>query len=179
MGDFELIDAWRLPAGGTADEFSDFCEMFVSLDLANDEGSRASRFLFTARDRLGQVFGWDEEVLTQPIPGSDDVSLNARLSNELASTAHNIDDDKSPFQTVYYTDEELVLELSNSTVHAAIHLAWVPKGDDTFVGQMGIFVKNRGRLGRIYMPAIAPFRHYIVYPALMTRIDAEWRKRIP
>ncbi len=175
--DFELIDAWQIPAEGTAAEFSELCTMFLSLDLENDEGSKASQFLFSARDRLGQLFGWDEEVLTQPIPGGEEVSLKERLDDELAATAQNIDGGKSPFQVVYYTDRELLLELSNSTVHAAIHLAWVPTGGDTYGGQMGIFVKTRGQLGRIYMPAIAPFRHYIVYPALMKRIAAGWQQR--
>ena len=46
---------------------------------------------------------------------------------------------------------------------------------ERFVAQMGIYVKNRGRLGQLYMPAIAPFRHYIVYPALMRRLESAWQ----
>lgn len=69
------------------------------------------------------------------------------------------------------------MELSNSTVHAALHLAWLQADAETYVGQMGIYVKNRGKLGRLYMPAIAPFRHYIVYPALMRRLGPAWEQR--
>ena len=69
------------------------------------------------------------------------------------------------------------MELSNSTVHAAIHLAWVEVDNDSYIGQMGIFVKTRGRLGGVYMSAIAPFRHYIVYPALMRRLSQAWQQR--
>lgn len=175
--DFQLIDAWKLPVAGSFDEFSELTALFLSLDLADDDGSRISRLLFAARDRLGQVFGWDDEVLTQPIPGCEETSLRHRLPTELRKTAHEIDDSASDFQAVYQTETESVLELSNSTVHAAIHFAWVGTHDTNYVGQMGIYVKNRGRLGRIYMPAIAPFRHYIVYPALMRRLGPAWRQR--
>jgi len=40
-------------------------------------------------------------------------------------------------------------------------------------------VKPRGRLGEAYMAAIAPFRHLIVYPALMRQIELGWSARTP
>jgi len=175
--DFELIDAWRLPVTGTRDEFVQLTHLFVSLDIGDDDGSKASTFLFTARDKLGELFGWDDEVLTQPIPGCEETLLRDRLSPELRTSADSIDDSTTDFQMVYLTDSESVLELSNSTVHAAIHFAWVADADDSYVGQMGIYVKNRGRLGPVYMTAIAPFRHYIVYPALMRRLGTAWPER--
>ncbi len=176
-GDFQLIDAWQLPTTGSYEDFPDLPKLFLTLDLANNEGSKTSNFLFAAREKLGKLFGWDEEVLTQPIPGCEETSLRDRLSSELRKTAETVDDSASDFQVVYQTENESVLELSNSTVHAAIHLAWVSLDDLTYVGQMGIYVKNRGRLGQIYMPAIAPFRHYIVYPALMRRLGPAWQQR--
>jgi hypothetical protein len=36
--------------------------------------------------------------------------------------------------------------------------------------QMAVLVKPNGPLGTAYMAAIKPFRHLIVYPALMQRI---------
>lgn len=36
-------------------------------------------------------------------------------------------------------------------------------------------MKPNGLLGSAYMKAIRPFRHLIVYPAMMRRIDAQWR----
>jgi len=178
--DFQLIDAWRLPVAGAYEEFGDLTELFVSLDLAQDDGSRLSDFLFAARTKLGEVLGWDEEVLSQPIPGCQEISLRDRLSGELRTSAEAIDDSSSEFSIVYHTETESVLELSNSTVHAAVHFAWV-RTDETeaarYVAQMGIYVKTRGTLGRLYMPAIAPFRHYIVYPALMRRLERAWQQR--
>jgi len=44
---------------------------------------------------------------------------------------------------------------------------------------MGVYVKPRGRFGEAYMAAIAPFRHRIVYPALMRQIEQAWNARFP
>ena len=181
--DFDLIDAWRLPAEGAYDDFAALPELFLSTDFADNDESKASNFLFAARLKLGELFGWDDHD-PLPIPGCEELSLRERLSPELAATADEIDtrapapDEESPgFALVYQTDTEAAMELSNSTVHAVVHLAWVPAGDDHYVGQMGIYVKTRGSLGRYYMPAIAPFRHYVVYPGIMRRIESAWKER--
>jgi hypothetical protein len=42
---------------------------------------------------------------------------------------------------------------------------------------MGVYVKPRGRLGAAYIAAIAPFRHLVVYPALIRQIEREWDAR--
>ena len=44
---------------------------------------------------------------------------------------------------------------------------------------MAVYVKPRGRLGNGYMALIAPFRHWIVYPALMRQIEQAWSVRVP
>lgn len=179
--DFQLIDAWKLPVTGTYGEFPELTELFLSLDLADDQGSRATTLLFAIRFRLGAIFGWDDEVLAQPIPGCEETSLRDRLPTDLRNPVDEVGerDDRATtdFQIVYQTETESVLELSNSTVHAAVHFAWIATGGADYVGQMGIYVKTRGRLGRIYMSAIAPFRHYIVYPALMRRLGPAWQER--
>jgi hypothetical protein len=40
---------------------------------------------------------------------------------------------------------------------------------------MAILVKPNGVLGAAYMAAIAPFRHLLVYPALLRAIGRAWR----
>jgi hypothetical protein len=40
---------------------------------------------------------------------------------------------------------------------------------------MAVLVKPNGRLGALYMAAIRPFRHLIVYPALMRKIEQDWQ----
>ena len=175
--DFELIDAWKLPVAGAIGEFPELAALFLSLDLADDDKSKISNMLFAARVKLGEIFGWDDEVLSLPIPGCRETSLRDRLSPELGASADDVNHYSSEFRMVYQTPTEAVLELSNSTVHAAVHLAWVTTGDTSYNGQMGVYVKPRGRLGPFYMSAIAPFRHYIVYPALMRRLGTAWQQR--
>ena len=172
--DFELIDAWALPAEGTLEDFARLDEIFSRLDDDDSSGSRASRFLFKLREWLGQLFGWDNELNTLPIPGCRETSLRERLPADLRAAI----DDKAggtPFRPVYRTSDEWAVELSNATVHAILHVGWVPQTDFSYRGQMGVYVKHRGWFGRLYMAAIAPFRHYIVYPALMRRIERAWQ----
>jgi hypothetical protein len=42
---------------------------------------------------------------------------------------------------------------------------------------MAVLVKPNALLGRAYMAAIRPFRHLIVYPAMMREGAREWRTR--
>ena len=64
-------------------------------------------------------------------------------------------------------------------VHGVMHLAWVDRGEGRYQGQMAVYVKPRGRLGKRYMTLIAPFRHRVVYPALMRQIERAWNTRVP
>ena len=78
------------------------------------------------------------------------------------------------FKPVYRTSDEAAAELSNGTVHGVLHLGWVERGKGHYGAQMGIYVKPRGRLGGPYLKLIEPFRHLIVYPALMRQIERAW-----
>ena len=42
---------------------------------------------------------------------------------------------------------------------------------------MAVLVKPNGLFGRAYMTAIRPFRHLIVYPAMMREGERVWRER--
>lgn len=174
--DFELVDAWALPACGTRDDFPDLVAIFADLAPGDEDRPTASRLLFAVRTWLGDRLGWDDDPNVLPIPGCLEASLRDRLpphvEPETGETAGRL-----PFRPIYRTDDEWALELSNSTVHAVLHLGWVPRSDGSHHGQLGVYVKHRGRLGRPYMAAIAPFRHRIVYPALLKRIERDWRDR--
>ncbi len=80
---------------------------------------------------------------------------------------------------LYHTDVEFAAELSNRTVHAVMHLAWVDQGEGRYQGQMAVYVKPRGPLGKGYMALIKPFRYWVVYPALMRQIERAWNRRVP
>ena len=114
-----------------------------------------------------------------PIPGTSETSLAARLPEDLRDTAADLDFGSLPFVPLYRTDDEFAAEMSNQTVHGVMHLAWVDQGEGRYQGQMAVYVKPRGPLGKGYMALIKPFRHWIVYPALMRQIEAAWRARAP
>jgi hypothetical protein len=175
--DFRLEDAWALPARGGANDFGALLGVMASLDPAKDS-SPASRILFAIRTKVGDLLGWDDTPSPLPIPEGNDTSLRARLPEDLrGSPAAGPDLGAYGFKPLYRTDVEWAAEISNRTVHAVMHLAWVEQGEGVYQGQMGVYVKPRGRLGTAYMAAIAPFRHLIVYPALMRRIGAAWEAR--
>jgi hypothetical protein len=185
--DFRLEDVWALPVYGGAEDFPALLEMIGSLDPA-DSDSRATRFLWDLRDRLGKWFGLGRIVVADdrpaastsrlPIPGTDETSLTGRLPDDLRDTAADSDFGSLPFTPLYRTDDEAAAEISNQTVHGVVHLAWVERGKGRFQGQMAVYVKPRGRFGEGYMALIKPFRYWIVYPALMRQFDAAWRRRL-
>lgn len=174
--DFTLEDVWALPARGGADDFGALLEIMAALDPANG-ASLASRVLFSIRYRLGGWFGWDDADDQLSIPGNTETTLSVRLPEDLRNTAADVDLRGTSFTPLYRTEVEFAAELSNRTVHAVMHLAWVDQGDGCFQGQMGVYVKPRGRFGAGYMAAIAPFRHRVVYPALMRQIEHAWEAR--
>jgi hypothetical protein len=179
--DFKLLDVWALPVQGGRDEFDSFLQSMTSFDPTNST-SAVSRWLFWVRLRLGALFGWDETAKERPIPGCVETTLRARLPDDLRSSV------KSPligdamqrvaggFIPLYRTEEEFAAELSNGTVHGVLHLAWVDQGGGRYRAQMGVYVKPRGWRGEMYMMLIQPFRHLIVYPALMRQMRT-WARR--
>jgi hypothetical protein len=67
--------------------------------------------------------------------------------------------------------------MANRTVHAVMHIGWVPDESGGYRGQMAVLVKPNGLFGAAYMAAIKPFRYLIVYPALMRRFERGWLVR--
>lgn len=173
--DFKLLDVWRLPARGGPGDFDTLLEIMSSLDPAK-RGSRATRALFSLRYRLGAWFGWDDAE-SRPVPGRGETTLRARLPEDLRDTVTGRDVGSTSFTPLYRTEDEWAAELSNGTVHAVMHLAWIDQGQGLHQGQMGVYVKPRGALGATYMALIGPFRHLIVYPALMRQIERAWQDR--
>lgn len=175
--DFRLEDVWALPAHGGVGDFARLLEVMASLDPANG-GSRATSALFSIRYRVGGWLGWDDTPRPLAIPDDTESTLSARLPEDLRNSATGLDLSSYGFVPLYRTDVEWAAELSNRTVHAVMHLAWVEKGAGRYQGQMGVYVKPRGRFGAAYMAVIAPFRHRVVYPALMQQIERAWNARM-
>src|SRR5918997_5379516 len=112
-------------------------------------------------------------------PGTKETSLTDRLPDDLHNTAADVHFDSVPFAPLYRIDVEFAAEMSNRTVHSVMHVAWVDQGEGCYQGQMAVYVKPRGRLGKGYMALIKPFRYWVVYPALMRPIEREWNTRVP
>jgi hypothetical protein len=182
--DFTLEDVWELPVGGRAGDFQGLLDLMVSADPTHGT-SLPTRFLWRLRDRLGRWFGLGR-ISTRAdaapglaIPGTTETSLAGRLPEALRGTANGLTFRALPFKPLYRTDREFAAELANQTVHGLMHLGWVDAGEGRFRGQMAVYVKPRGRLGRAYMALIRPFRHWIVYPAIMRQLRREWMTRVP
>ena len=60
-------------------------------------------------------------------------------------------------------------------MHGVMHLGWVPDATGGYRGQLAVYVKPNGLLGTAYMATIRPFRHLIVYPAMLRQIERAWR----
>jgi hypothetical protein len=174
--DFRLEDAWALPVEGAADEFPKLLEAMGSLDPAA-RAPAVVRMLFAVRFGVGRLLGWDEAGGTLPIPDATEMTLWERLPPDLRDSAPRSRLRNKSFTPLYETENEWAAELSNRTVHGVMQLVWVDRGDGRYQGQMGVYVKPRGRLGELYMAAIAPFRHRIVYPALLDQIGRAWNAR--
>jgi hypothetical protein len=166
--DFKLLDAWAVPAEGGPDDFDSFLDVMASFDPATAE-SALSRALFSLRLRLGAWLGLDDATKERPIPGCTETTLRDRLPERLQGSATGplIGDamQHAGFVPLYRTDDEWAAEVSNATVHGVLLLAWVEQEEGCFRGRMGVYVK--------------PFRHFIVYPALMRQIGRAWDARSP
>lgn len=176
--DFRLLDAWALPVQGGAEDFPALLELMNEMDPTSGGSSWPTRALFSLRHHMGSWFGWDDPNRKLSIPGCTETSLSARVPEQLR------DDDtpvksvsSSTFIPIYRTANEAAVEISNGTVHGVMHLGWVEQGDGVYRGQMSVYVKPRGAVGEAYMALIGPFRHLIVYPAMMRQIQRAWDAR--
>jgi hypothetical protein len=165
--DFRLEDVWALPASGERSEFPDLVRGFAEGDPARSSG--LTRALWAIRWKVGGLLGWDdaETGLDERVP-----TLRGRLPKDLLE-APGPKFDTLPFTSLYLIEDEFAAEIANRTMHGVMHLSWVPDGAGVYHGQMAVLVKPNGLLGVAYMAAIKPFRHLIVYPAMMHQIERE------
>jgi hypothetical protein len=158
-GDFRLEDVWGLPTPGGPDDFPRLVRLMASFDPSQSSG--VVRVLFAIRRKVGELLDWDhlQAGVESSVP-----TLRDRLPADLSGATSGPTPEELPFSTLYLTEDEWALELANRTVHGVLHR-----------GQMAVLVRPNGRLGSLYMAAITPFRHLIVYPQMMRQIEREWR----
>jgi hypothetical protein len=167
--DFRLEDVWALPVHGDRNDFPAMVRDFVARDFI--AGSRwLVRALWAIRWKLGALLGWDEAEtgIGERVP-----TLRERLPGDLLD-APGPDFAALPFTSLYLIEDEFAAEIANSTMHGVMHLSCVADGAGGYRGQMAVLVKPNGLLGNMYMAAIRPLRHLIVYPAMMRQVEREW-----
>jgi Protein of unknown function (DUF2867) len=174
--DFRLEDVWTLPTPGGPDDFPRLVRQMASGDPSQGPNrfSGAARMLWALRWKIGELLGWDSPDAGH---GVRVPTLRDRLPADLRDAPSGPDFDALPFTSLYLLDNEFAAEIANRTVHSVMHIGWVPDGTGGYRGQMAVLVKPNGLLGTVYMAAIRPFRHLIVYPALMRQIGREWQAR--
>ncbi|MFI1920515.1 DUF2867 domain-containing protein [Nocardia sp. NPDC020380] len=168
--DFVVEDVWALPTPGGPGDFGKLVRYYTS--GAGPSGPAVVRALFAIRWKLGAVLRLDRSA---DALGTRAQSLRDLLPDDLRSAPRG--PDFAFFSSVYLLDDEWVAEFANRTVHGVMHVGWVSDGAEDYHGQMAVLVKPNGVLGKLYMAAIAPFRNWVVYPAVMRGIQRDWRAR--
>ncbi|MFI7125187.1 DUF2867 domain-containing protein [Nonomuraea sp. NPDC050153] len=172
--DFSVEDVWsfRTPGAGPGD----FPAMLAAMRSAGGfaKQTRPVKFLFALRWRLGALFRWDQPSAGV---GARVASLRDRLPADLRAAPRGPDSESLPLKAVYELDTECARELANQTVHTVMHLGWARGANGDHELRMAVLVRPNGRFGRLYLAAIAPFRHLIVYPALTRQWERAWRDR--
>jgi hypothetical protein len=177
--DFRLEDVWALPTPGGPDDFPRLVQGFPRLvrglaaadpSRGSSLSARAARALWAIRWKLGALLGWDrpDAGLGSRVP-----TLRDRLPTELREAPSG--PGLHRFTSLYLLEDEWAAEIANRTVHGVLHLGWVPDQTGGYHAQLAVLVKPNGRFGTAYMAAIRPFRHLIVYPAMLRGIEREWR----
>jgi hypothetical protein len=170
--DFRVEDVWALQTPGGRDEFRRLVAGITAGDPAHGP-SRTARMLWAVRWKLGKLLGWDapDTGLGARVP-----ALRDRLPLELRDAAAP-DFTVLPFKPLYLTHDEFAAEIANRTMHGVLHLGWVPDGTGRYHGQLAVLVKPNGIRGRLYLAAIKPFRHLVIYPATIREVERRWRAR--
>jgi len=171
LHDVPLEDAWAIPlrGGGEGRTVNDIRAVMV----AGVQGAPSVvGGLFRLRFRIGAVLGWDRRR-----PEWDAESYANRLGPE--DRARSLVAPGTPdgsFVLLYRFEDEQLAELRNATVHAFASLSIRPAAGG-YLAYLGVFVRPVHRLTRLYMRAIAPFRHFVVYPAIIQRMQSAWAAR--
>jgi Protein of unknown function (DUF2867) len=162
-GDFRLEDVWQLPGTVGSDDFPRIVQRIASRDPA-ESTSRPVRTLFALRWKIGELLKWDSPDAGL---GSRTQTLRDRLPPDLREAPSGPDFEALPFKSLYLLDDEFAAEIANRTMHGVMHIGRVPDGSGGYRAQMAVLVKPNGLLGAAYMAAIRPFRHLVVYPAIL------------
>ena len=162
------VSAIDLAGGGSARTVGDV-RALLSSGAASANG--VTRFLFSVRWALGRFFRWDD-----PDRARSD-SFGSRLTAaDVARSRRPRGVSDGEFCSLYEFETESLSEVRNATVHAFLCTVLAQRGSGYRL-YFAVYVRPVSWLTAPYMAAIEPFRRFIVYPAMMRRIRAEWARR--
>ena len=170
LADVSLHDVWavdlpRVHEGVTLDEFRRLLSTYRLIGRLPPP----ARALFGLRVLLGRIFRLEE----QP-KGAAAASFARRLTTEdrarSSLAAGTLD---GLFRVVYRFENELLLEVHNRTVHAALLMA-LARTEAGYRFHLAVYVCKAGWITPVYMALIDPFRRWIIYPAMLKSIRAIW-----
>ena len=180
LADIPLHDVWAidLPAHSDGVTLCDFLRRAREnkSDRAGSEISRfpfAARALFGLRFFLGRILGLEAEPKDAPV-----ASFGNRLTVE--DRARSIVEPgtaEGMFRVVYRFENEQLVEIQNRTVHAAALSALAEKADG-YRFYFAVYVRPQTWITPLYMGLIDPFRRWVIYPALLKKIRADWDRNI-
>jgi Protein of unknown function (DUF2867) len=179
LADVPLHDVWAvdLPTYREGITLSEFLHRASQnkLDATEAEINRfpiAARTLFGFRFFLGRIFRLEDEPETALA-----ASFGSRLTTE--DRARSIVAAGTPeglFRVIYRFENEQLLEIQNRTVHAAA-LSALAERAGSYRFYFAVYVRRGKWFSRLYMGLIDPFRKWIIYPALLKKIRADWDRK--
>jgi hypothetical protein len=129
----------------------------------------AARALIRLRLFLGRIFRLESEPKNALA-----ASFISRLTPE--DRARSLVASGTPegmFRVIYRFENEQLVELQNRTVHAAA-LSALAQETDGYRFYFAVYVRRTSWITPLYMALIDPFRRWIIYPALLKKIRANW-----
>ncbi|WP_460854506.1 DUF2867 domain-containing protein [Nocardiopsis coralliicola] len=171
--DFEVEDVWRIAAPGAGPQ--DFPQIRATIEDAGAPAAlgRLAGLLLAVHRRAGARMGWDHAASG---PDGRVRSLRRRLPSDLEPAVAT---GRSLLAPVYATDREAAAEVADATVHGVLHLGWTDTGEDGPGLIVTVLARPHGRIGRVYLRAIAPLRRLIMWPRLTAAWEQAWRDREP
>ena len=169
LTDVALHDVWVFHLrGGVGRTLRDFRQLLSEENM--QQINPVVKALFKMRSALGRLFRWDDKPSKTP-----PASYIHRLTAEDRDTSLTKPGTVSigPFHRIYEFEMEALDETINATVHAFSLMAM----ESTSGGYMvywAIYVKNTSTLTPVYMALINPFRRFIVYPAIINKVQKAW-----
>lgn len=159
--DVSIVD---LPDGGDERTIADVLRLKSSA-----APSPVESVLYSVRRRLGRAFGWDR-VHIRP-----EDSLLSRLSDtDRRDSEIEPGTPDGAFQVLYRFPREQLSETRNATVQGYICVA-LARTSPGYRLYFAVYVIPVSWMTRPYLIAIEPFRRFLLYPAMLKRIQRAWR----